>query len=103
MLCAIICCQDAIIHRSTRFKSSLLYFNELDIDNNYLLTHSEYEDHSGINFPLQFVLNQVGLTTNLLHNVVLTEVVLQLTEKPRRVSPHRSILKKTRRKKKSLL
>ena len=47
MLCAIIRCQDDIIHRSTRFKSSLLHSNELDIDNNHLSTNSEY-------FPLQF-------------------------------------------------
>ena len=41
MLRAIIRRQDAIIHRSTRFKSFLLHFNELDMDNNHLVTNSE--------------------------------------------------------------
>ena len=63
MMCNIICCQDAIIRRSTKFKLSLVHFNKLDIDNNYLSTDSEYDDYSGINFPLQFALNQVDSTT----------------------------------------
>ena len=103
MLCAIIRCQDAIICRSKRFKSSLLHFNQLDIDNNHLLTNSEYDDHSGINFPLHFAPNQVDSNTNLLDDVVLNEVVLRQTEKLRSVAQHRSISKKTRGKKKSLL
>ena len=103
MLHAIIRCQDAIIRKSTKFKSSLLHFNKLDIDNHHLSTNSEYDDHSGINFPLQFAPNQVDSTTNLLDNVVLTEVVLRPIKKPRSVGPHRSIWKKTRSKKKSLL
>ena len=94
ILCAIICCQDAIIQRSTRFKLSLLHFNELDIDNNHVLTNSEYDDQSGFNFPLQFALNQVDSTTNLLDDVVLTKVVLRPTEKPRSVGLHRLIPKK---------
>ena len=57
MLHATIRCQGDTVHRSTRFKSSLLHFNELDIDNNHLSTNSEYDDHSGINFPLQFAIN----------------------------------------------
>ena len=77
MLCAIIRCQDTIICRSTKFKSSLLHFNKLDINDNYLSTDSEYNDYSVINFPLQFALNQVDSTTNLLDDVVLTEVVLR--------------------------
>ena len=64
-------------------------------------TNSEYNDNSGINFSLQFTLNQVDSTTNLLDNVVLTEVFLRPTEKPWSVSPHRLISKKTRSKKKS--
>ena len=101
MLCAIICRQDAIIRRSTRFKLSLLYFNELNIDNNHLSTNSEYDDHSCINFPLQFALNQVDSATDLLDDVVLTEVVIRPTEKPRSVGPHKSILKKNGNKRKS--
>ena len=76
MLCATIRCQDYIVCRSTKFKSSLLHFNKLDINNNNLLIDSEYNDHSGINFPLQFAPNQVDSTTNLLDNMILTEVVL---------------------------
>ena len=103
MFCAIIRHQDAVIHKYTIFKSSLLHFNKLNINNNHLLTNSEYDDYSGINFPLQFHPNQVDSTTDLLDDVVLTEVVLRPTEKPRSVGPHRLILKKTRSKKKSLL
>ena len=94
MICATIYCQDDIIRRSTRFKLSLLHFNKFDINTNYLLTNSEYDDHSGFNIPLQFALNQVDSTTDLLDDVVLTEVVLQPTKKPRSVGPHKSILKK---------
>ena len=103
MLCAIIHCQDAIVCRSTRFMLSLLHFNKLDIDNNHVSTNLEYDDHFGINLPLQFTLNQVGYTSNLLDNVVLTEVVLPPTERPRSVGSHKSISKITRSKKKSLL
>jgi len=85
MLCAIIRPQDAIICKSIRFKLSLLYFKELDIDNNHLLTNSEYDDYSGINLPLQFAPNQVDSTIDPLDNVVLTEVVLRPTKKPRSV------------------
>ena len=79
MLCAIICCQDASIRRSTRFKLSLLHFNKLNIDNNQLSKNSKCDDYSDINFPLNFTLNQVDSTTNLLDNV-LTEVVLWPTK-----------------------
>ena len=91
MLRATIHYQDEIIRRSTRFKLSLLYSKKLDINNNNLLTNSEYNDHSVLNFPLQFTPNQVDSTTNLLDEVVLTEVVLQSTEKPKSVGPHKSI------------
>ena len=96
MLCAIIRRQDDIICRSTRFKSSILHSNKLDIDNNYLLTNSEYNDYSNINFPLQFAPNQVDPTTNLLDDVVITEIVLRPTKKPRSIGPHRSISTKNR-------
>ena len=101
MLRATIHCQDDIICISTRFKSSLLHFNKLDINNNHLLTNSEYNDHSVLNFPLQFTPNQVDSTTDLLDEVVLTEVVLRPTEKPRSVGPHKLILKKNGNKRKS--
>ena len=103
MLCATICCQVDIVRRSTRFKSSILHFNELNIDNNHLLTNSEYNDHTVNNFPLQFATNQVDSTTNLLDNVVLTEVVIRPTEKPRSAGPYRLILKKNGNKRKSRL
>ena len=78
----------------TRFKLYLLHFNELDINKNHLLTDSEYNDHSVLNFSLQFTPNQVDSTSNLLDDVVLTEVVLQPTKKPKSVGPNKSILKK---------
>ena len=74
VLRATICCQDDVICRSTRFKYSLLDFKELDINNNHLPTNSEYNDHSFLNFKLQFTPNQVNSTTNLLDDVILTEV-----------------------------
>ena len=79
---------------------SLLHFNKLDIDKNHVLTNSEYNDHSVLNFPLQFAPYQVDSTTDLLNDVVLTEVVLRPTKKPRNKAPHRSILKKNDNKKK---
>ena len=80
MLQPSICRQDNIGRRSTRFKASILHFNELDTDNNHLSTNSEYNDHSVINFPVQFVPNQVDSTNDLLDDVVLTEVVLHITK-----------------------
>ena len=97
-----ICFQDDIICRSTRFKLSVLHFNKLDIHNNHLLTYSECNDHSVLNFPLQLTPNQVDSTTNLSEDVVLTEVILQPTKKPRSVGPHKLILKKNSKKRKSL-
>ena len=101
MLHATISCQIDIICRSTRFKSSLLDFNKLNINNNHLLTNSEYNDRSVLNFPHQFTPNQVNSTTDLLDNVVLTAVVLQPTKNPRSVGPNKLILKKNDNKRKS--
>ena len=70
------------------------------MNNNHLSTNSTYNDHSVLNFPLQFTPNQVDSTTNLLDEVVLTEVILQPTEKPRSVGPHKLILKKNGNKRK---
>ena len=82
---------------------SLLPFNNLDIDNNHVLTNLEYNDHSVINFPLQFAPNQIDSTTNMIDHTVLTEVVLRPMKKARSVCPHKLVSKKTRSKKKSLL
>ena len=98
MLHANICCQDDIIHKSTRFKLSLFHSNQ--IDNNHLSTNSEYNDYFVLNFPLQFTFNQVGSTTDPLDKVVLTEIILRPTKKPKSVGPHKSILKKNGNKRK---
>ena len=73
------------------------------MDNGDLSTKSEYENRSNINFPLHHALNQVDSSTNLLDKVILTEVVLQPTKKPRSVGPHKSILKENGNKRKSRL
>ena len=101
MVHANIRCQDNVICRSTRFKSSLVHFNKLNMNNNYFSINSKYNDHSVLDFPLQFTPNQVDSTTGLLDDIVLTEVVLWSTEKPRSVGPHESILKKNDKKRKS--
>ena len=82
MLRANIRCQDDIVYWSTRFKPSLLHFNKFDINNNYVFVNPTYNDHSILNFPLQFTPNHVDSTTNLLDKVVLTEVVMRLMKKP---------------------
>ena len=76
--------------------SSCLYFisTNLIYITIILSTNSEYNDHSVLNFPLQFTPNQVDSTTNLLDKVVITKVVLRPIGKPRSVRPHKSILKK---------
>ena len=95
-------CRGDIIHRSTRFKLSLIHFNKLNVNNNHLSTKLEYNDHySVLNFPLQFTPTQVDSTTNLLDDVVLTKVVLRPTKKRRSVGPHKSILKKNDNQRKS--
>ena len=101
MLCANICCQDDIIRQSTRFKPSLLHFNKFNMNNNHLSTNSTYNDHSVLNFPLQFTPNQVDYTTNLLDEVVLIKVILRPTKKPRSVVPNKSIPKNIGNKNKS--
>ena len=95
--------QDANLCGSTRLKPSLLPFDELNIGNNHLLTDSGYDNHSCINFPFLCALNQIDSSTDLIDNMILTEVVLRPTEKPRSVGPHKSISKKTRSNKKSRL
>ena len=94
MLRANICCQDDSIRQSTRFKPSLLHFTKFDMNNNHLSVNSTHNDHSILNFPLQFTPNQINYTADLLDKVVLTEVVMRPTKKQRSVGPHKSILKK---------
>ena len=101
MLNANIRYQDDSICRFTRFRPSLFHFNEFDMNNNHLSTNSTYDNHSILNFPLQFIPNQVDSTTDLLDEVVLTEVVMRPTKKPRSVGPHKSILKKNDNQRKS--
>ena len=62
-----------------------------------------YDNHSCINFPFYGALNQVYSSTNLLDKVILTEVAIQPTIKPRSVGPHKLISKKNRNRKKSRL
>ena len=93
--------QDDIIRRSTRFKPPLLHSNEFDMNYNHLSVDLTHTDHSILNFPPQFTSNQVDSTTDLFDKVVLTEVVIRPTEKPRSVHPHKSILKKNGNKRKS--
>ena len=56
-----------------------------DVGDNHLSTNSGYGNHSCINFPFNYTLNQVDSSKNLLDRVVLTEVVIQPTGKPRSV------------------
>ena len=101
MLRANICCKDDIIRRSSRFKLSLLHFNEFDMNNNHLSVNLTNNYHAILNFTFQFTPNHVDLTTNLLNKVILTEVIMQPTKKPRTVGPHKSILKKNDNQRKS--
>ena len=103
MLCSLNHHQDITVRGYTKLKLSLLPFEELSMGNNNLLTDSEYNNRSNINFPLHHALNQVDSNTNLLDKVILTEVVLRPTKKPRSVGPHKLISKKNCNKKKKCL
>ena len=94
MLRALNHCQDIIVRASKRLKSSLLPFEELNIDINHLSMNSEYNNRFSANFSCHHAPKQVDLNTNLLDEVILTEVVLRPTEKPKSVGPHKFILKK---------
>ena len=80
-------CQEIKVRQTTKLKSSLFPFEELNMRNGDLSTNSEYDNRSNINFPLHHALNQVDLNTHLLDKVILTEVVLRPTEKPWSVGP----------------
>ena len=96
MLCALNLCQDATLRGSKKLKLSLLPFDKIDIGIDHLSTDSGYDNHSCINFLFHRALNQANLSTNLLDEIILTEVVNQ---KPRSVGPHKLIPKKNRNKK----
>ena len=70
-----------------------------NVGNNHLSMDSGYDNYSCINFTFHCALNQVDLSTNLLDKVILPEVVIQLTKKPRSVGPHKLVPKKNRNKK----
>ena len=103
MFCALNHRQDITLCGSTKLNSSLLPFDELNMENNHLSTNLGYDKCSSINFPFHHALNQVDSSTDLLDEVILTEVVLRPTKKPRSVGPHKSISKKNGNKKKSRL
>ena len=103
MLRALNFCQDIALFGSAKLKPSLLPFEKFDIGNHHLSTDSGYDNHSCINFPFHRTLNQVDSNTDLLDKVILTEVVLRQTKKPRSVGPHKLTLKKIGNKKKSCL
>ena len=69
--------QDSIVRGNTKLKSPLLPFNKLNMGNGDLSTNSIYYNCSNINFPLHHALNQIDSNTNLLDEVILTEVVLR--------------------------
>ena len=99
MICAINLHQDATLCGSIKMKPLFLPFNEPKLCNKYILRDSEYIDCCCINFLCHRVLNQVDVDINLLDNVLLTEVTLQPTKKPRSVGPHKSKSKKATSKK----
>ena len=83
MFCPLNYYQDITARENKKMKSSRLPFEELIMDNGDLSTKSEYDNRSNINFPLHYDLNQVDFYTDLLGKVILTEVVLPPSEKPR--------------------
>ena len=50
------------------------------MDNDDLLTDSEYDNRPNTNFLRHHTLNKVDLNTDLLEKVILTEVVLRPTK-----------------------
>ena len=103
MLCSLNHRQDIMARENIKLNSILLLFEELIMDNGDLSMKSEYDNCSNINFSLHYALNQVDLNTNLLDEVILTNVVLRPTKKPRSVGPHKLISKKNGNKRKSRL
>ena len=95
--------QDSTVCEIIILKSAVLPFDKLNMGNIDLSTNSIYYNHSNTNFPLHNTLNQVDSNTDLIDEVILTEVVLRPTKKPRSVGPHKLISKKNGNKRKSRL
>ena len=93
MICAINFCQDTSLCGSTRMKTPFLLFDEPNLCNDDISRDPEYND--------RFFLNQVESNIDLLDNVLLTKVVVQPTEKPRSVGPHKLKSEETTNRKKS--
>ena len=64
------------------------------MNNNHLSVNSTHNDHYILNFLLQFTPSHVDPTTDLLDEVVITEVVLRPIKKTRSVGPSKLKLKK---------
>ena len=96
MLHAIKHCHNTSLCNSTRILPPFLPFDELNLCNDYIFMNSEDNDR------LCF-LNKVDLDTNLLDNMILHQVVIQPTTKPRSVGPHKLKSKTTKYKKKSYI
>ena len=82
MLHAIKHCQNTSLRNSTRMIPPFLPSDEPNFCNDYIFMDPEYNDQ------LCFI-NQVDSNTDLLDNVILQQVVMQPTEKPRSVGPHK--------------
>ena len=89
-------CHNTSLQNSTRMLPSFLPLDEQNLCNDYIFMNLEY------NNQLCF-LNQVNSDTDMLDNVILHQVVIQPTKKPRNVSPHKLKSKTTIYKKKSYI
>ena len=75
--------------------SPYLPSDELNLCNDYIFIDSKYND--------QCFFNQVDSNTNLLDNVILRQVVMQPTKKPRSVGSHKLKSKTTMYRKETYL
>ena len=96
MLRAVNLCHNTSLCGSPKFKLTFLPLGGLNLCNDYISMDPEYSDHFCF-------LNQVDWNINLLDNMLLTKVVVQPTNKPRIVGPHKLKSEKTMNKKKSRL
>ena len=88
--------QDISLQKSTRIEPPSLPFDEPNSYNECIFIGRKYNDQL-------YFLNQVDSNTDLLDDVLLKRVVVQPTEKPRSVGPHKLKLEKIRNKRKSSL
>ena len=79
--------QNTSVWNSIRIVPPFLPFDGLNLCNDYMFMDSEYND--------RYFLHQVDSNTNLLDNVILQQVVMQPTTKPRSVGPYKSRSKTT--------